>query len=120
MTSPGHFIIRATPPHEPDPGAMKRLRREIDRRVAAVADSAPALPNAKGGMIDTATFLVGALSSQAAIALIGVLKAHFERQRGTEIEFEGPGGKFRLKADDARKLDMSEWKSTIDQVTGRT
>jgi hypothetical protein len=97
---------------------MERLRREIDLRVATVEDEAPPPPNAKGGMIDAATFVVGALSSQAATALIGVLKAHFERQRGTEIEVEGAGLKFRLKADDARKLDMSEWKSIIDRITG--
>lgn len=119
MPTSARLTFRAVGSRAPDPGAMERLRREIDMRVAPIELQGPAPANAKGGPIDVATFAVGALSTPATVALIGVLKAHFERQRGTEIELEGPGGKFRLKADDARKLDLSAWTSTIGQAMGR-
>ncbi|HEX6376553.1 MAG TPA: hypothetical protein VFZ91_12635 [Allosphingosinicella sp.] len=113
------LTIRAAGPGAPDAAAMARLRREVETMVAPVERPAGSAADAKGGLIDVAAFVIAGLSTPAAIALIGVLKAHFARERGTEIEIEGPGGKFRLKAADAGKLDLNEWRSTINRILAR-
>lgn len=120
MNDSTRLTVRAASRDRGDDEAMARLRREIDMRVAPVEAAGRPEPGAKGPIIDPATFVIGALSSQAAVALIGVLKAHFERHRDNEIEFEGPGGKLRLKGEIARACDTAQLAAMIERVLGET
>ena len=114
--------LKLTPihPEGPDAAAAEGLRRALEREVGAVErPSAPRPPGAKGSLlVDGAAFVVAVLSSQAVAQLIGVIRAYLEKERGSEIEVEGPGGKVRLKVSDARKLGGAEWDSIVNRILG--
>jgi hypothetical protein len=112
------FTIRPTLDGQPvGEDLAELLRRDLEREVGATeAGGAPA-PYAKGVALDVAAIAVTILTPQAVVALIGVLKAYFERDRSLEVEVDGGGWKVRLKSADARRMSVVDLADLIDRAT---
>lgn len=99
-----------------DPDLARLLSMEIERAVGPVRKAGASVPNAKGVAFDVATIAVAVLSSQAMVALVGVLKSYFERDRGLEIEVGGDGWNVRLKSADARRMSAFDLVGLIERA----
>ena len=103
-----------------DPGEIDALRVDLDAHVGATSFAAgPPREGEKSGLsVDIATLVITLLGTPAAVALVGVLKSYFDRDRVTEVKLSGPGGSVELKLPAGSKLSTEQIQRAIDGVLG--
>lgn len=97
------------------------LRTDLNEHVGATSyREVPAKDGEKGPMgLDIATLAISLLGTPAVVALVGVLKSYFDRDRVTEIDLTGPGGSVRLRLPGGRQLADEDIRRALDSVLGK-
>jgi hypothetical protein len=104
-----------------DAAVVESLRQDLDRNIGSAEYTTDHVAGAKGlAITDVATIAISVLSSQAVLALIGILKSHLERDRSAEIEIEGENGqKIHIKASDARSMNPDAFAEILTLARSR-
>ncbi len=103
-----------------DQADIDALRADLDAHVGATS-YAPGVPRdgeKSGGAIEMAALVVSLLGTPAAVALIGVIKSYFDRERITELTVTTKKGSVQIKAPTGRGLDSADIKRALDSVIG--
>ena len=102
-----------------DPADVDALRADLDAHVGATAFAqGEAREGEKGGPIEIATLVISLLGTPAAIALVGVLKSYFDRERVTELKVTTDRGSVEIKVPAGGTLDDADIKRALDSVIG--
>jgi hypothetical protein len=103
-----------------DPGDIDALRADLDAHVGVTSFAeAPPREGEKSGLsVDIATLVISLLGTPAAVALVGVLKSYFDRDRVTEVKLSGPRGSVELKLPAGSKLSSEQIQRALDSVLG--
>jgi len=103
-----------------DAGNIDALRADLDAHVGATsfAEAKPREGEKSGFSVDVATLVVSLLGTPAAVALVGVLKSYFDRDRVTEVKLSGSRGSVELKLPAGSKLSSEQIQRALDSVLG--
>src|SRR5262245_12724840 len=101
-----------------DPGDIDALRADLDAHVGETAFAElPRKEGEKSGLtVDVATLVVSLLGTPAAVALVGVLKSYFDRDRVTEVKLSGPRGSVELRLPGGSRLSSEQIQRALDSV----
>ena len=103
-----------------DPEDIDALRADLDAHVGATcfAETPPREGEKSGLSMEIAALVVSILGTPAAVALVGVLKSYFDRDRVTEVKLTGPRGSVELKLPAGNQLSNEDIKRALDSVLG--
>ena len=102
-----------------DPGDIDALRADLDAHVGATAFAKGVhREGEKSAFAIDMALIVSLLGTPAVVALVGVLKSYFDRDRVTEIKLSGPRGSVELKLPAGNRLETADIKRALDSVLG--
>ena len=102
-----------------DAADIDALRADLDAHVGATSFAeGESREGEKGGPIEIATLVISLLGTPAAVALVGVLKSYFDRERVTELKVTTDKGSVEIKVPAGGVLDDAAIRRALDRVIG--
>lgn len=102
-----------------DQADIDALRADLDAHVGATSYAeGEAREGEKGGPIEIATLVISLLGTPAAVALVGVLKSYFDREKVTELKVTTDKGTVEIKVPAGKALGDADIRRALDSVIG--